>query len=78
VALGSFAADTFPGREFGAIYGWITSGQFIGGAVGPWLGGLVFDRLGSYRLVFYGCIAGFALSALLVALAAGSRRQIHV
>jgi MFS family permease len=78
VALGSFAADTFPGREFGTIYGWITSGQLIGGAVGPWLGGLVFDRLGSYRLVFYGCIAGFALSALLVALAAGSRRQVHV
>jgi MFS family permease len=78
VALGSFAADTFPGREFGAIYGWITSGQLIGGAVGPWLGGLVFDRLGSYRLVFYGCIAGFALSAILVALAAVGRRQIHV
>ncbi|MGQ4810131.1 hypothetical protein NKDENANG_03578 [Candidatus Entotheonellaceae bacterium PAL068K] len=38
VALGAFTANTFPGREFGAIYGWITSGQLVGGAVGPWLG----------------------------------------
>jgi MFS family permease len=66
VALGAFAANTFPGREFGAIYGWITSGQLIGGAIGPWLAGLAFDQLGSYRLVFYGCIAGFTLSALLI------------
>lgn len=77
VALGTFAADTFPGREFGAIYGWITSGQLIGGALGPWLGGLAFDRLGSYRLVFYGCMAGFALAAVLVGLAAAGRRRMR-
>lgn len=79
VALGAFAANTFPGREFGAIYGWITSGQLIGGAIGPWLGGLAFDQLGSYRLVFYGCIAGFTLSALLIGVATlwSSHRDIQ-
>lgn len=76
VALGAFTADTFPGPEFGTIYGWITSGQLIGGACGPWLGGLVFDTLGSYELVFYGCIGGFALSALLIVWAAVGQAQL--
>jgi hypothetical protein len=70
VSLGAFTANTFPGREFGAIYGWITLGQLIGGSISPWLGGILFDALGNYRPVFYGCLVGFALSALLVVLAA--------
>jgi MFS family permease len=75
VTLGALTADTFPGREFGAIYGWITSGQLIGGALGPWLAGLIFDRTGSYQMAFYGCIAGFVCSALLVGVAALGNRQ---
>ncbi len=78
VALGAFTANTFPGPEFGVIYGWITAGQLIGGAGGPWLGGLVFDALGSYRTVFYGCIGGFVLSALLIGVAALGRRPQSV
>lgn len=75
VTLGALTANTFPGREFGVIYGWITSGQLIGGALGPWLAGLVFDRTGSYQLAFYGCIAGFVCSALLVGVAGlGNKR----
>lgn len=70
VTLGALAADTFPGPEFGAIYGWITSGQLLGGALGPWLGGVIFDTTGSYQVAFYGCIVGFLLSAMLVAVAA--------
>jgi MFS family permease len=75
VTLGALTADTFPGREFGTIYGWITSGQLIGGALGPWLAGLIFDRTGSYQMAFYGCIAGFVCSALLVGVAALGNRQ---
>ncbi len=77
VSLGALTADTFPGPEFGVIYGWITSGQLIGGAFGPWLAGLVFDRMGSYHLVFYGCIAGFAVSLIFIALAAWGRRRLE-
>ncbi len=77
VSLGALTADTFPGPEFGVIYGWITSGQLIGGAFGPWLAGLIFDRMGSYRLVFYGCIVGFAVSIFFVVLAAWGRRRIE-
>jgi MFS family permease len=76
VSLGAFTANTFPGREFGAIYGWITSGQLIGGSISPWLGGIVFDALGNYRPVFYGCLVGFALSALLVVLAAIGQKHV--
>ncbi|MGE3536800.1 MAG: MFS transporter [Candidatus Tectimicrobiota bacterium] len=74
VTLGALTANAFPGREFGAIYGWITSGQLIGGALGPWLGGLIFDYTGSYRIAFYGCIGGFLLSAALVWLASWGPR----
>ncbi len=77
VSLGALTADTFPGPEFGVIYGWITSGQLIGGAFGPWLAGLVFDHMGSYRLVFYGCIVGFAISLIFVAMAAWSRKRLE-
>lgn len=73
VTLGSLAANTFPGPEFGVIYGWITSGQLIGGALGPWLAGHIFDQTGSYHMAFYGCIGGFLLSALLVGVAAMGR-----
>ncbi len=77
VSLGALTANTFPGPAFGVIYGWITSGQLIGGAFGPWLAGLVFDQMGSYRLVFYGCIAGFAVSLIFVAMAALGRKQLE-
>jgi MFS family permease len=77
VTLGALTADTFPGREFGAIYGWITSGQLIGGALGPWLAGLIFDRTGSYQIAFYGCIAGFVCSAILVGVAALGKTQLQ-
>ncbi len=74
VTLGAFTADAFPGREFGAIYGWITSGQLLGGALGPWLGGLIFDFTGSYRVAFYGCLVGFLMSMALVWVASWGRR----
>jgi MFS family permease len=73
------AADIFSGRDFGAISGLLLTGMGTGGAVGPWLGGYIYDISGSYRValilsmvgVGLGCIAffiaaprkGFTLSA---------------
>ncbi len=48
----AIAADLFPGRRFGAIYGYMSLGNGIGGAIGPWFAGAVFDYTGSYRVAF--------------------------
>jgi MFS family permease len=58
------AADLFQGRHFGSIFGGITFGFGIGGAPSSWLGGYLFDKMGSYhvRLIL-------AMVAIVVALA---------
>ncbi|MBI3078875.1 MAG: MFS transporter [Deltaproteobacteria bacterium] len=45
-------ADVFGGRHFGAIFGLIQLGSGLGGVLGPWLAGWIFDHLGSYALAF--------------------------
>jgi MFS family permease len=58
----AIAAQLFPGRRFGAIYGYLSVGNGLGGAVGPWFAGALFDVTGSYRTPFLiatgFCVAG--------------------
>jgi MFS family permease len=58
----AIAAARFPGRRFGAIYGFMSIGNGLGGALGPWFAGAVFDVTGSYRIPFLVatlfCVAG--------------------
>jgi MFS family permease len=57
----AIAAELFPGRRFGAIYGYMSVGNGIGGALGPWFAGALFDVTGTYRVAFLiavGCCAG--------------------
>jgi MFS family permease len=58
----AIASDLFPGRRFGAIYGYMSLGNGLGGAIGPWFAGAVFDVTGSYRIAFLiatlFCVAG--------------------
>jgi MFS family permease len=58
----AIAAQLFPGRRFGAIYGFLSVGNGLGGAVGPWFAGALFDLTGSYRTPFLiatlFCVAG--------------------
>jgi MFS family permease len=48
----AIAAQAFPGRRFGAIYGYLSLGNGLGGAIGPWFAGALFDVTGSYRAAF--------------------------
>jgi len=48
----AIAAALFPGRRFGAIYGFMSIGNGFGGALGPWFAGALFDVTGSYRIPF--------------------------
>jgi MFS family permease len=45
-------ADFFGTRSHGAIFGVLTSVSAIGSAVGPVMAGYMFDKTGSYQLVF--------------------------
>jgi MFS family permease len=69
-AMISGAADLFSGKHFGAINGFIILGFGIGGAVGPWLGGYVYDTMGNYSVAFLAVIAAQVASCILLWLSA--------
>jgi MFS family permease len=60
--IAALAADLYRGRSYGAVLGLITLGNRLGSAVGPWLGGAIYDMTGSYRAAF-----GVAITAILIA-----------
>ena len=64
------AADIFHGRSFGAIGGLILAGLGVGGAFGPWIGGVIYDVWGSYDFAIYFSIASFILALITYLLAA--------
>ena len=63
-------ADLFYGKHFGGIAALLLTGMGIGGAVGPWLGGYIYDISGSYRAAFILCMACFAVACVAVWIAA--------
>lgn len=48
----SVAADLFQGRGFGLIYGILEGVIGIGGALGAWMPGFIFDKTQSYQWAF--------------------------
>jgi len=68
--LSAIPADVFAGPHLGSILGVVQAGGGLGGAVGPFVGGWLFDVTGSYRLAFMTAgvaIAGSAVAAWLAA-----------
>jgi MFS family permease len=61
--LSTIPADIFAGPHLGAILGVVQSGGGLGGAIGPYLGGWLFDVTGSYRLAFMAACLAVAGSA---------------
>jgi len=72
----SSIADLFAGKHFGAINGFCLLGFGIGGAIGPWLGGYIFDVMNSYTLAFVIAIVTFGLSCISLWLAAPRRVRL--
>lgn len=71
------AADIYHGRCFGAISGLILAGLGVGGVLGPWIGGLIYDVWGSYDFAIYSSIASFIL-ALITFLLATPRKAARI
>ena len=70
----AMASQLFPGRRFGAIYGFLSVGNGIGGGVAPWFGGAVHDLTGSYRAAFLVAVGFCAVGAACFWLARPPRR----
>jgi MFS family permease len=63
--LGPIVAEIYEGPHFGAIFGTLMLAAIGGGAVGPWVTGLIYDVSGSY-------IGAFWLALMLACLSAGA------
>jgi MFS family permease len=68
--IGAIPAEIFQGRHYGTIFGTLMLASIFGGALGPWVTGALHDATGSYALAFTIAIAGAAVSALAIWLAA--------
>ena len=68
--VGAIPAEIFQGRHYGSIFGTLMLSSIVGGAVGPWLTGVIHDQTGSYSPAFVIAIACSAVSAVAIWLAA--------
>lgn len=75
-AFTSAVADLFQGKHFGAINGLVVMGFGIGGSISPWLGGKIFDVLGTYVPAFIVVIAALAAAAICIWIAAPRRVRL--
>jgi MFS family permease len=57
-------ADIFRGRNIGTMTALLMTGTGIGGAIGPWLGGYIFDMTGSYNTAFIIAMGAFVVGCI--------------
>ncbi|MSP38793.1 MAG: MFS transporter [Deltaproteobacteria bacterium] len=66
LVLSAISADIFHGKHFGAIFGYFTFSIGLGGAIGAWLGGYLFDVTHSYAIPFWFSLACLVVSVFIV------------
>src|SRR5262249_55763832 len=66
IAIPAKAVDIFHGERLGIIFGLINTASGLGGALGPWWGGWIVDRTGSYQTALLCSIAtaGLAIACI--------------
>ena len=69
----TISAELFQGRNFGAVFGVISTGGTLGAAAGPWVSGLLYDGQGDYVLAFW-LAAGLCLVSSLAIWQAAPRK----
>jgi MFS family permease len=57
-------ADIFRGRNIGTISAMMMTGMVVGGVIGPWLGGYIYDISGSYSAAFIIAMAAFIFGCI--------------
>ncbi|MEX0806012.1 MAG: MFS transporter [Candidatus Binatia bacterium] len=66
LVLSAISIDVFKGKNFGAIFGYFTLSVGVGGAIGAWLGGYLFDVTHSYKIAFSISLACLIISIIVV------------
>jgi MFS family permease len=75
--MGPIVAEIFEGRQFGSIFGLLMTSLIVGGALGPFLTGVLFDRLGNYDLAFaIGLVLSLVCAASMWLAAPGKVRMV--
>jgi MFS family permease len=73
--LTAIPADLFAGRHFGAILGFTNGGGGLGGFIGPFLAGYLFDSTGDYQVAF--AVSALAIIGSAVAVWVAGPRNAH-
>jgi MFS family permease len=68
--VGAIPAEIFEGRHYGSIFGTVMLASIVGGAVGPWLTGVLYDATGTYTLAWWFAIGNSLVSIVAIWLAA--------
>ena len=71
----ALVASQVPEQRLGYALGWLSTGQLVGGLVGPVLGGGLADATGSFRVPFY-CTAAICFGAMRLAWAVVRERFV--
>jgi MFS family permease len=66
LVLSAISIDVFKGKNFGAIFGYFTLSVGVGGAIGAWLGGYLFDVTHNYKIAFLISLACLIISIIVV------------
>ena len=64
------SADIFHGKNVGALSALVLTGVGFGGAIGPWLGGYIYDVMGSYKVAFVISMVAVGLAGISLWIAA--------
>jgi len=64
------AADIFHGKNVGTLSALVLTGVGFGGAIGPWLGGYIYDVTGSYSIAFIISMAAVGVAGISLWIAA--------
>ena len=70
-------ADRFHGRHYGSIQGTVILACSVGGAIGPWVGGVLHDVSGSYQSALAIVVCFLLTGALLMWLIRPGRGDVH-
>jgi MFS family permease len=73
--IAAAATDMFQGHRAGAVIGFIWFSFAIGGTIGPWLGGYIFEVAGSYLPAFLISAATFVVAFIAMWVAAPRRAR---
>lgn len=64
--FGAIPAEIFQGRQYGTIFGTLSTAAMAGGALGPWASGALYDATGTYTMAFSIAIGCSLLSILCI------------